>query len=127
MKARYLLTDVFALIESGNYWFSAPSRSYRSVVNVFAKTRSPKTPEQATAFILAGIKTLTENHFVQTVLQWGSGADVYGLIYEGYPWYIKFMIDDDGLQEISFHIAEKEMVTVGGIKIPAGDLKGESL
>lgn len=75
------------------------------------------------AFILIGIKTLTEKNFVQTVLQWGSGADVYGLIYEGYPWYIKFMVDDDGLQEISFHVAEKEMVTISGIEIPAGELK----
>ncbi|MGK5084298.1 hypothetical protein WDW37_13460 [Bdellovibrionota bacterium FG-1] len=121
MRPRYSLHDVFALIDSGNYWFSAPSRSYRSVVAVFAKTKTHKTPIEAAAFILLGIKALTEKHFVQTVLQWGSGADVYGLIYEGYPGYIKFMIDEDGLQEISFHLAEKEMITIGGIKIPAGE------
>jgi len=93
------------------------------VMNVFAKTETPKTPDEAVAFILSGIKTLTERNFVQTVLQWGSGADVYGVIYDGYSWYIKFMVDDDGLQEISFHVAEKEMITISGMKIPAGELK----
>lgn len=122
MKPRYPLFDVFVLIDSGKYWFSAPSRSYRAVVNVFAKTKTQKTPEEAMQFILDGIKTLTEKNFVKTVLQWGSGADVYGLICEGYPWYVKFMIDEEELQEISFHLAEKEMITIGGIKIPMGVL-----
>ena len=78
------------------------------------------------AFVLAGIKELTDRHFVKTVLQWGKPADVYGLIYDGKPWYVKFTLEDDGtLQEISFHPPELEMITIGGIKVPAGELSYE--
>lgn len=61
------------------------------------------------------------------MLQWGDAsciADVYGLIFDGKPWFVKFRIDEDGeLDEISFHAPAKEIKTVAGKVIPAGEVK----
>lgn len=83
------------------------------------------TEDEVEAFILRGIKTLTDAHFIQRVLQWDDPkcvADVYGIIFEGCPWYVKFLIDEEGILEpISFHPPEKDLTTSGGIKVPKGD------
>lgn len=84
MKPRFTLKEVFKIIDSGDInqtWFSAPSRSYRVVIRIYERSQSPKNPDQAMAFILAGIKELTDLHFVKTVFHWEKPADVYGLIY----------------------------------------------
>lgn len=127
MKARYPLESIFALINTRDrerIWFSAPSRSIFAVLQVYGKTNNSKTPEEGREFILAGLKALTEKNFVESVTQWGDPkcvADVYGLIYDSRPWYVKFRINEDNiLEEISFHPPEKAMITIGKIKVPKG-------
>jgi hypothetical protein len=49
-------------------------------------------------------------------------ADEYGIQEDGFDWYVKFQIDEDGeLNEISFHLSDREFVTAGGIKISKGE------
>jgi len=126
-KAKFSLADVFRIIDSGDLnkiWFSAPSRSVNEVIKAYAGSPTPKTNVDAISFILSGIKTLTDKDFVQSLPQWSDPkciADIYGLIYDGKPWYVKFLIGDDGvLEEISFNPPIKELVTVSGKKIPKG-------
>lgn len=126
-QARYPLADVFSIISSGDserVWFSAPSRSIDKVIKVYMKTNTPKTIQEAQNFIMSGIKSLTPNDFVQSQLQWDDPkcvADVYGLIYDNKPWYVKFLIEQGDLEQISFHPPEKEMKTVTGKIISQGD------
>lgn len=80
---------------------------------------------EAEAFILKGILELKEENFYKRVIQWGDSkciADVYGIVFDGKPWFVKFRIDseEDLLEEISFHPPEETFVTVGGIQISAG-------
>jgi hypothetical protein len=125
-KSRYALPEVFRLLDSRKFWFSARSRSTTAVVHVYSGTGKIKSREEAEAFICQGIRELTESHFCESVIQWGDSkcvADVYGLIFDDRPWYVKFLIDEEeGLEEISFHPPEKEMRTVGGMVIPKGSL-----
>src|SRR4051794_13341393 len=105
-KARYALKDVFRLINEGKYWFSARPRSSVAVIRAFASSGKINGEKEAESFILRAILFLTEAHFCQSVLQWNDPkcvADVYGLIYDDRPWYVKFRIEDDELEEISFH------------------------
>lgn len=125
-QAKYPLQQVFDIINSGDpssVWFSAVSRSINPVIQVYAVTDKPKSLTEAQKFILDGIKTLTPDNFVQRTLQWNDPkcvADVYGLIYDLRPWYVKFLIEDNVLEEISFHPPEKEITTVSGLVIPKG-------
>ncbi len=88
---------------------------------------------EAEAFILKAIRSLTEVHFCESVLQWNDPkcvADVYGFNYDDRPWYVKFRInredeDDAFLDEISFHPPEKEMKTVDGVVVPIGGDNGK--
>jgi hypothetical protein len=115
------LISVQALIRRGvadSIWFSAPSRSLNEVVRVYSGTDTPKSLAEAADFICAGILELTPRHFVERVLQWEVVADVYGIIYDHRPWYVKFVLDDGVLEEISFHPPEKALKTVGGLQIP---------
>ena len=85
------------------------------------------TEDVVEALILRGIKALTDAHFVQRVIQWDDPkcvADVYGITFEGCPWYVKFLIDEEGiLEQISFHPPEKDLMTVGGFKVPKGEFR----
>ena len=123
-KARYALTDVFRIIDSGSLdriWFSAKSRSVDAVIKAYAGSASPKTVSDAEKFILSGIRALDDGAFVQSAVQWGDAkciADVYSVMFDGKPWYVKFRIEENGdLDEISFHPPEKDLVTVSGRKI----------
>lgn len=131
-KARHDLQQVFKAIKARKVWFSAYSRSVWAVIKVYEHRGSPNKKEnqaQAEDFILQGICALTEDNFVESVLQWGDSkcvADVYGLIFDGLPWYIKFRIDEEGdLDEISFHPPQRALKTVGGIVIPQGEMENE--
>ena len=76
---------------------------------------------EAVRFILNGILTITENDFCFSNLQWNDPklvADVYGIIYDGRSWFVKFLIENGCLEEISFHPPEKPMKTIGGKFIP---------
>lgn len=111
-------------------WFAARSRSTYAVIRVLEAKGSQRSTAEADRFILRGLKELTEAHFVESVIQWGDPncvADVYGLIFDGSPWYVKFRIDteEQTLEEISFHPPEKELTTVGGLKIPKGEVDHE--
>jgi hypothetical protein len=128
VEAKYELKEVFRLIGESKYWFSAPSRSVNEVIKVYSGSGSPKSNSEAEKFITDGVLTLTDGNFYQSATQWGMVVDIYGLIYDGKPWYVKFAIADEEeggvteplLQEISFHPPEKEFVTSGGIKISSG-------
>lgn len=99
---------------------------------MYANTGNPKTDSEAERFVLDGIFTLSDQNLYQCGMQWGVVVDIYGLIYDGRPWYVKFAIADEEennvtepwLQEISFHPPNKEFETLGGIKIPAGATTG---
>ena len=63
-------------------------------------------------------------------------VDVYGLLFDARPWYVKFSIKDEEnengaleklLQEISFHPPSEGFVTSGGINIPPYPIKGTQL
>jgi len=124
--AKYPLSEVFELIMQNKYWFSAPSRSSREVQRVYATLLKPKTDDEAEQFVLEGIQSLKPENFYKRQTQWGLVVDVYGLIFDNKPWFVKFAIEldekEDGsmkkiLQQISFHPPERKLVTVGGIKL----------
>ena len=116
--AKYDLKAVQHLCRSadlGNIWFPAPSRSIAKVIEVYGGTDAPKGYEEAMQFILSGIQALSPGDFVERVLQWGAiAADVYGLIFDGRPWYVKFIFENGNLEQISFHSPDKPMKTVLG-------------
>ena len=123
---KYDLRTVQAICSSRDLekvWFSAPSRSLHEVIRIYAKASHPKTLDDATGFVLQGILKLTGDDFAGRTTQWDTVTDVYGLMFDDRPWYIKFALEEDGtLQEISFHPPSKEIETVGGKKIPKGDV-----
>lgn len=128
-SAKYDLNEVFAYIRRQKYWFSAKSRSVDEVTRVYAATSNPKSAEEAERFILDGIFALTPSNFYDRGFQWEMTVDIYGLIYDNRPWFVKFGMDEQEdengtkeklLQEISFHPPECGFVTQGGINIPAG-------
>lgn len=101
------------------------SRSIDQVIESYGKAKTQESILEAEDFILNGIQKLTEQNFYKRVIQWDDLsciADVYGIILDGKPWFVKFRIDfeEDLLEEISFHSPEAEFTTVGGIKIPVG-------
>lgn len=118
---KYDLKEIQALCKSQDLtriWFSAKSRSTDKVIEAYASTEEPKSYEEAVKFILQGIVELKPEDFVERVLQWGMvAADVYGLICDGRPWYVKFIYEDGTLEEISFHPPERPLKTASGIII----------
>jgi hypothetical protein len=127
-KAKYSLEEVCRLVDEKRVYFSAKSRSTSIVLKVYEKSGFIKTQAESEMFILQGIKCLTPECFYQRVLQWDDPkcvADVYGLILDGKPWYVKFLIEDGELQQISFYPPEKEFVTISGIRIPKGEWGNE--
>jgi hypothetical protein len=124
-RARYPLQEVLRLVDEKKGWFSARPRSTLAVTKAYEGSTNPKSQDEAEAFIWQGIRSLTDAHYCESVLQWGDPkciADVYGIIFDGRPWYVKFRINDEEglLEEISFHPPEKEMRTVSGMVIPKG-------
>lgn len=126
MKAKNELPYVFGLIHANKYWFAAPSRSVNKVIEVYAASGIPMTSTEAEVFIIQGVLALKEENFFQSSMQWEMVVDIYGLIHQGLPWYVKIGVQDDEtedgtkepwLHEISFHPPEKPFKTVGGIEI----------
>ena len=114
---KYDLNAIRQLCSTGNrelIWFSATSRSTSQVIAVYAATDSPKGYKEAVEFILKGLQALTTEDFVESVLQWNTVADVYGLVFDNRPWYVKFIFENGVLEEISFHPPEKPLKTVSG-------------
>ncbi len=112
---KYSLQEIFAIIDSGDkslIWISAPSRSVIEIVKVYQSSSQGMDAELATKFIIKGLRALTPDCFVERVLQWDAVADVYGIIFDGKPWYVKFMLEDGIINEISFHPPEKPLKTI---------------
>ena len=123
-EPKYDLGQVQALVDAGRYWFSAPSRSLSEVIRVYRETALPKSQSEAEEFIRFGVEALEPKHFVGRTMQWGSEiADQYGIMLDGRPWFIKFLIGAEGdLEEISFHPPEKPLPIKSGEVIPAEDV-----
>ena len=121
--ARHPLNEVKRLVKAFldkrdcTVWFSAASRSIDPVVAIYPHFST----QEATDWILRAILNLSEGDFCSSTLQWGDPnlvADIYGLIYDGKSWFVKFLIENDCLEEISFHPPEKTLTTVSGKQIP---------
>jgi hypothetical protein len=114
-KSRYDLGIVKKLVREwmdgeDKGWFSAPSCSVDYVIHVFECTQV-----EAEETILVGILMLESSNFIRRIYVWGSVADEYGLqSYLGHNWYIKFVVEDGELEQISFHPSEKEMRLANG-------------
>ncbi len=123
LKPAHPLSEVKRLVNEhlqhgkDTVWFSATSRSIKQVSAIY-----PQLSQQETIhFILDAILTLTDEGFCTSNLQWTDSqliADVYGVIYDNKPWFVKFLIENDCLEEISFHPPEKPLKTSGGKIIP---------
>ena len=122
-KAKHPLGEVKRLVnaflEKGEdtVWFSATSRSIDPVVALYPHFSA----EEAIQLILNAILTLSEGDFCFSNLQWGDPnlvADVYGIIHDGKSWFVKFFVENNCLEEISFHPPEKSLTTISGKKIP---------
>lgn len=128
-KPRYSLQEVHQAIEKGRVKFTAPHRSVNIVVLVYEAVGNMKSEKEAEEFIIEGMRHLSERHFCKSIVQWSDPAclaDVYGLIYDKLPWYVKFRLNEEGvLEEISFHPPERNLRTVGGLMIPKGQIKYE--
>ena len=133
--AKYPLDEVFKLIRASKYWFSTPSRSVNEVVKVYATTKTPKSNVEAEKYILDGLFALKDANFFKSSRQWDMTVDIYGLILDTHPWFVKFAIADEEndagvsepwLQEISFHPPDQAFKTVGGISIPSPITTGGS-
>lgn len=127
MTPKYDLKHMQSLVKAGDLdkiWFSAPSRSVYEVIRVFKETDNPKDYEASIDFILKGLLALTEDDFVKISPQWDNEfADVYGLVFENLPWFVKFILKDEELEEISFHPPKEQMKTVSGKVIPPEEKK----
>jgi hypothetical protein len=118
-KAKYSLEDVFSIIDgpSQSVWFAARSRSVAEVIRVYAKASLAKSESEAVDFILKAFKCLTKRDFVKQHYQWDVVMDIYGINFDGRPWFIKFYLEDEALCEISFHPPNKDLLTISGLCI----------
>lgn len=108
--AKYKLTRVKELAAGSKILFSHD----RATVLVMENLQI--TVAEAEIFMIEGINSLSEDNFSERLLMWGDVYDVYGIIINGIPWYIKFSIFKDGKNEeclynISFHPIEKQLIT----------------
>ncbi len=129
MGPRYKLREVHDAIAKRRVRFTVARRSVDTVMLVYEKIARVKTVQEAEDFILDGILRLTARNFQKSVIQWGDPtcvADVYGLLHDELPWYVKFRLDEKGiLEEISFHPPDRAFKTVGGMVIPKGRINYE--
>lgn len=96
-------------------WFSAPSCSVDYLIHIFECTQV-----EAGSIILNGLLKLETRDFSRRVSMWSRIADQYGLeSYLGHNWYIKFMLEDGELEQISFHPCENNMLLENGRVITA--------
>ena len=119
MKAHYSLSEVVRLIEK-NKFECAYTRAIKPVVDAFATTKTPKSQDEARQFIAEAMKTLTPDDFFGSQIQNEITVDKYGLIYADRPWFVKFYIANDFLEQLSFHPPKDSFKTVGGKRIPEG-------
>ena len=115
-----IVQDICRYGDLEKIWFSAPSRSLATVIKAYGRSEKTKSYEEAGQFIIQGILALTKDDFVQRTLQWGGPeiADIYGLIFDERPWYVKFVLSEGLLEEISFHPPNEILKTVSGKIIP---------
>lgn len=143
---KYKLSDVFAIIDKHDgslIWFPVEDKSVKAVVAYFLLICGTRVnPKQAQKFLLQGIKRLTEEDFVCRRMLYGDPsciADVYGIILEDAPWYVKFRLAEkceyedteerslSYLEEVSFPPPSSPLRTVSGKEIPRGSLVYEKM
>ncbi len=117
---KFDLAEVKLLVQEclkGKYcgWFSATSCSVDYVIHIFECTHA-----FAESIIFDGILKLETGDFCRRVSMWDSVADEYGLeSYLGHNWYIKFLVEDGMIEQISFYPCEKDMMLANGRTIHA--------
>ena len=123
MKAHYSLQQVQSIVREGKteQIHILPKRSTFQVIRTYAATGKSLTIKEANEFILKGLLQFTEKNFLKSQIQWDCVVDIYGLIFDAKPWFVKFYIEEGELVETSFHPPEKTFTTTGGIKIPKGE------
>jgi len=122
MPAKYPLEEVKVLAQealnnpdSNKVWFSAPPKSYESVIKALKKQGITVSTDGAQKYILREILNLSPADFMeQWAGQWDDPrrvVDHYGKRKDGIPWFIKFDINrqENFLDELSFHPALKDM------------------
>ena len=119
----YRLDEIWAKIDEGKVFFSHnQARSIKAVILVYscAPGNSVKSFAEAERFILDELKRLKNVDFYSTGYQNFICTDIYGKVIDGKPWFIKFGIDDDDLDLISFHPPKDSMLLQSGVTIPKG-------
>ena len=123
---KFDLADVKFLVQEwlgGKHsgWFSATSCSVDYVIHIFECTQAV-----AESIIFEGILKLETGDFSRRISIWDSVADEYGLeSYLGHNWYIKFLVEEGILEQISFHPCEKHMMLANGRTIEPSIRKGD--
>ncbi len=115
------LKDVFERIDK--CIFNVAEKSLFAVITVKKHQGNSMSTAQAESWIKDHLQTLSTEDFCERNTMWGDSscvADVYLKTIEDVDWYIKFYIDDEYLEEVSFHPLEKEGVTVSGKKFKQG-------
>lgn len=111
--------------QSQKVYFTATSKSTESVIEVFRRKGNFMSPPDAQKYILNGILELSDKDFFKReVGQWDARlvTDQYGIKKDGIPWFIKFLIGKDELEnecleQISFHPTTVDMLLESGITI----------
>ena len=120
--AKYDLREVFELIDADEVE-SSVSTAVSRVMEVYSGSHPSMEAAEAENFIIDGLKSLTEDDFVRTVLMkiTRTPADEYGLVYDNRDWYVKLSIetylgtDERYVDNVSFHPPEKDLTTVNGL------------
>lgn len=97
----------------------------RTIV-VFNEPKSVRTVEtlldvyenEAKAFILDLLGTLTLDHYAETLTDKTPPADVYGIFARGWGWYVKVALRHGRLAVISCHPVEAPLRTRSGTITP---------
>lgn len=125
-EVRQLVEEDFEDVTKEKVIFTAKSRSIDKIIEVHRSLKGRRmTSVKAAEFIKYRLLELCEDHFSETKTgQWGDPlfvVDIYGLEYEGIPYYIKFRIDRETAQldEISFHPLEHDLMLANGTILKA--------
>lgn len=101
-------------------YFSAQRRSINCVIEEFQLKGRPMGFLEAKVYILEAMQELVAGDFSHSHSQWDGFADVYGVVRDEIPWFIKFMLGVDlekkqeYLEQISFHRPEKDLKLANG-------------
>lgn len=95
--------------------FIHPPKSFLSVIEEFQTRGEYLDFLKAQIYIFDALMELSEADYSASHVQWEAVVDVYGVVRDRIPWYVKFCIYSDEitgerkLEEISFHRIEKDL------------------